>query len=114
MHVEVGDVAVHRRANLRAGKVQLRGLQLRLGVLVIGQGRVGDIAGVVTVFPGNYQAVQVGAPMQVYRNPVNTFVAGFLANPPMNLVTAKAQALLAWHPPALSARLAKLYDDYAA
>jgi ABC-type sugar transport system ATPase subunit len=31
--------------------------------------------------------VQVGAPMEVYRNPVNTFVAGFLANPPMNLVT---------------------------
>jgi ABC-type sugar transport system ATPase subunit len=30
--------------------------------------------------------VQVGAPMQVYRNPANTFVAGFLANPPMNLV----------------------------
>ena len=31
--------------------------------------------------------VQVGAPMEVYRNPANTFVAGFLANPPMNLVT---------------------------
>ncbi|MEZ5923247.1 MAG: ABC transporter ATP-binding protein [Hyphomicrobiaceae bacterium] len=30
--------------------------------------------------------VQVGAPMQVYRNPANTFVAGFLANPPMNLL----------------------------
>ncbi|WP_119390954.1 ABC transporter ATP-binding protein [Taklimakanibacter lacteus] len=30
--------------------------------------------------------VQVGAPMEVYRNPVNTFVAGFLASPPMNLL----------------------------
>jgi ABC-type sugar transport system ATPase subunit len=30
--------------------------------------------------------VQVGPPLEVYRNPVNTFVAGFLASPPMNLL----------------------------
>ncbi len=29
--------------------------------------------------------VQVGPPLEVYRNPANTFVAGFLASPPMNL-----------------------------
>ncbi|TDQ84122.1 carbohydrate ABC transporter ATP-binding protein (CUT1 family) [Dongia mobilis] len=33
--------------------------------------------------------VQVGAPLDVYRNPVNTFVAGFLASPPMNLVPGR-------------------------
>lgn len=33
--------------------------------------------------------VQVGAPMEVYRNPVNTFVAGFLASPPMNLLRGR-------------------------
>jgi multiple sugar transport system ATP-binding protein len=32
------------------------------------------------------EIVQVGAPLDVYRNPVNTFVAGFLASPPMNLL----------------------------
>ena len=32
--------------------------------------------------------VQVGPPLEVYRNPVNTFVAGFLASPPMNLLPA--------------------------
>lgn len=32
--------------------------------------------------------VQVGAPLDVYRNPANTFVAGFLASPPMNLIQA--------------------------
>jgi ABC-type sugar transport system ATPase subunit len=32
--------------------------------------------------------VQVGRPMEVYRNPASTFVAGFLASPPMNLLTA--------------------------
>ena len=30
--------------------------------------------------------VQVGPPMQVYRDPADTFVARFLGNPPMNLV----------------------------
>ena len=30
--------------------------------------------------------MQVGEPLEVYRNPVNMFVAGFLASPPMNLL----------------------------
>jgi multiple sugar transport system ATP-binding protein len=33
--------------------------------------------------------VQVGPPLEVYRNPANTFVAGFLASPPMNLIPAR-------------------------
>jgi multiple sugar transport system ATP-binding protein len=36
--------------------------------------------------------VQVGAPMEVYRNPVDTFVAGFLASPPMNLLSGSLLA----------------------
>ena len=36
--------------------------------------------------------VQVGPPMEVYRNPADTFVAGFLASPPMNLLDAHLQA----------------------
>jgi len=36
--------------------------------------------------------VQVGAPLEVYRNPVNIFVAGFLASPPMNLLDARVVA----------------------
>jgi multiple sugar transport system ATP-binding protein len=35
--------------------------------------------------------VQVGAPMEVYRNPANLFVAGFLASPPMNLVLGRLE-----------------------
>ncbi|MBX6320625.1 MAG: sn-glycerol-3-phosphate ABC transporter ATP-binding protein UgpC [Rhodospirillaceae bacterium] len=34
------------------------------------------------------RVVQVGAPLEVYRNPADTFVAGFLASPPMNLLDA--------------------------
>ena len=36
--------------------------------------------------------VQVGHPMDVYRFPANTFVAGFLGSPPMNLLPADAGA----------------------
>jgi multiple sugar transport system ATP-binding protein len=35
--------------------------------------------------------VQVGPPMEVYRNPADTFVAGFLASPPMNLLAARVE-----------------------
>jgi multiple sugar transport system ATP-binding protein len=34
--------------------------------------------------------VQCDTPLEVYRNPVNTFVAGFIGNPPMNFVPAQA------------------------
>jgi len=36
--------------------------------------------------------VQVGYPLEVYRNPANAFVAGFLASPSMNLIDAKLNA----------------------
>jgi len=35
--------------------------------------------------------VQVGSPLDVYRNPANLFVAGFLASPPMNLLQARIE-----------------------
>jgi multiple sugar transport system ATP-binding protein len=35
--------------------------------------------------------VQAGPPMEVYRNPADTFVAGFLATPPMNLLDARIE-----------------------
>ncbi len=35
--------------------------------------------------------VQTGAPMAVYREPVDTFVAGFLASPPMNLLHGRLE-----------------------
>jgi multiple sugar transport system ATP-binding protein len=32
---------------------------------------------------------QVGTPLEIFQHPVNTFVAGFIGSPPMNLVDAK-------------------------
>ena len=34
------------------------------------------------------RVAQIGAPLDVYRAPADTFVAGFLGNPPMNLLPA--------------------------
>lgn len=35
---------------------------------------------------------QIGSPMELFLNPANTFVAGFLGSPPMNMVKAKIVA----------------------
>jgi multiple sugar transport system ATP-binding protein len=36
--------------------------------------------------------MQIGAPLEVYRNPVNTFVAKFLGSPPMNFLPVQPDA----------------------
>lgn len=36
--------------------------------------------------------IQVGRPLDVYADPVDTFVARFLATPPMNLIPARLEA----------------------
>ncbi|MNN66677.1 hypothetical protein D3C81_1822680 [compost metagenome] len=65
MDVEVGDVAIDRGKDPGALEVELGRRQLRLGLLVIGQRRVGDVAGIVTVLPRDHQVVHVGAAMGV-------------------------------------------------
>jgi multiple sugar transport system ATP-binding protein len=37
------------------------------------------------------EVVQIGKPLEVYRSPADTFVARFLGNPPMNLLSAKLE-----------------------
>ncbi len=64
------------------------------------------------------RVVQIGAPLEVYWQPANTFVARFLGSPPMNLIDARVQRhedrfiassdaltapLLAWHAETLAA-----------
>ena len=38
------------------------------------------------------KVVQIGRPLDVYRNPADTFVAKFLGNPPMNLLQGRLEA----------------------
>lgn len=42
---------------------------------------------IVVMKDGNIE--QIGKPLELFENPVNTFVAGFIGSPPMNLVSAK-------------------------
>jgi multiple sugar transport system ATP-binding protein len=35
---------------------------------------------------------QVGSPLELYNNPANTFVAGFIGSPKMNLIKAEAES----------------------
>jgi multiple sugar transport system ATP-binding protein len=37
------------------------------------------------------RVVQIGPPMEVYRKPINTFVASFLGSPPMNLLKTRLE-----------------------
>jgi len=39
------------------------------------------------------EVVQIGKPLEVYRNPADTFVARFLGNPPMNLLAGRLDRL---------------------
>jgi ABC-type sugar transport system ATPase subunit len=45
---------------------------------------------IVVLNAGNIE--QVGTPLELYRNPVNTFVAGFIASQRMNFLTVSPQA----------------------
>lgn len=69
-------------ANLReAMQIELRQLQQRLGVTTIvvthDQGEAMTMSDLVVVM-SNAQVQQVGAPLDIYRNPANTFVADFI------------------------------------
>ena len=50
------------------------------GVAVEGRGRVG---------PREDRIEQVGQPIELFQNPANTFVAGFIGSPAMNFFSAK-------------------------
>ena len=69
-------------ANLReAMQIELRQLQQRLGVTTIvvthDQGEAMTMSDLVVVM-SNAQVQQVGPPLEIYRNPANTFVADFI------------------------------------
>lgn len=52
------------------------------------------------------KVVQVGEPLEVYRNPADTFVASFIGSPPMNLVPARLSKSGGKHQAALNGKTA--------
>lgn len=77
-------------AKLReALRTELKNLQMNLGAtfLFVTHDQIeamsmGDKVGVLN----NGRLVQTGTPQEIYSNPRNTFVAGFVGSPPMNLL----------------------------
>ncbi|WP_299359697.1 sn-glycerol-3-phosphate ABC transporter ATP-binding protein UgpC [uncultured Paracoccus sp.] len=81
-------------AKLRASmRLEIRLLQRRLGTTALyvthDQVEAMTLADRLVVLNGG-RVEQIGTPLQVYRNPASTFVAGFMGAPPMNLLPAAA------------------------
>ncbi len=74
------------RLQLRA---ELKALHLRLGITSLyvthDQEEAMTLGSRIVVLDGG-QVQQVGTPLEVYREPANRFVAGFVGTPPMNFV----------------------------
>jgi multiple sugar transport system ATP-binding protein len=72
---------------------ELAKLHRRLGATMIyvthDQVEAMTLGGRICIMNGG-KVVQVGAPLEVYQRPANTFVAAFLGNPPMNLLPGTA------------------------
>ena len=70
-------------------RTELKRLHLELGTTMVyvthDQAEAMTLATRIAIMQRG-EVVQVGAPLDLYRHPVNTFVATFLGNPPMNLL----------------------------
>jgi ABC-type sugar transport system ATPase subunit len=70
-------------------RTELKRLHRELGTTMIyvthDQGEAMTLGGRIAVMQRG-AIVQIGAPLDLYRQPVNTFVATFLGSPPMNLI----------------------------
>lgn len=54
-----------------------------------------SLADRISVMNGGH-IVQAAQPIEIYRNPTNTFVAGFIGNPPMNFLRASSDGKGRW------------------
>ncbi|MGB0697092.1 MAG: sn-glycerol-3-phosphate import ATP-binding protein UgpC [Rhodospirillaceae bacterium] len=74
-------------------RLEIRRLQRSLGTTSLyvthDQVEAMTMADVLVVMNGGV-AEQIGAPMEVYRRPVSTFVAGFIGSPAMNMLPVRA------------------------
>ncbi len=70
-------------------RTELKRLHQELGTTMVyvthDQAEAMTLAGRIAILQHG-SIVQVGAPLELYRRPANTFVATFLGNPPMNLI----------------------------
>ncbi len=73
---------------------QIRRLQQRLGITAVfvthDQEEAMSMGDKIAILK-NGSLQQIGSPMELYRNPANSFVAGFLGTPAMNFMDAKSE-----------------------
>jgi ABC-type sugar transport system ATPase subunit len=78
-------------------RTELKRLHRELGTTMIyvthDQGEAMTLGGRIAVMQRG-AIVQIGKPLDLYRQPVNTFVATFLGSPPMNLIEESRQGAL--------------------
>ncbi|WP_421723164.1 ABC transporter ATP-binding protein [Bauldia sp.] len=80
-------------AKLRAAmRVHIKHLQRQLKITTVyvthDQIEAMTLADRIVIMQGG-EIQQIGAPDQIYSDPANTFVAGFIGSPPMNLITGR-------------------------
>src|SRR3954453_19310149 len=75
-------------------RTELKRLHRELGTTMIyvthDQGEAMTLGGRIAVMRGG-SIVQIGRPLDLYREPVNTFVGTFLGSPPLNLIADAGQ-----------------------
>jgi ABC-type sugar transport system ATPase subunit len=67
-------------------------VQMRIEIARLHQQLGSTMIRIVVLRAGNIE--QVGAPLELYQNPDNMFVAGFIGSPRMNFIKAKVVALV--------------------
>ena len=76
-------------------RVQIKHIQRSLGITTVyvthDQIEAMTLADRIVIMQGG-AVQQIGTPDEIYRNPANTFVAGFIGSPPMNLVDGTLSA----------------------
>jgi multiple sugar transport system ATP-binding protein len=76
-------------------RAEIRGLQKKLGATIVyvthDQIEAMTMADKIVVMRGGH-VEQIGSPLELYDRPVNTFVAGFIGSPSMNLISGRIDA----------------------
>ena len=76
---------VHMRAEIKKLHLQLKTTMVYVTHDQVEAMTIGDR--IIILNDGIIQ--QIGTPLEVYKNPANIFVAGFIGSPPMNFITGK-------------------------
>ncbi len=91
MDEPLSNLDAQLRIEMRAELVELHA---KLGITIIyvthDQVEATTMGNRIAVIEGG-RIQQVGTPQDIYQRPVNAFVAGFVGNPPMNIIEAKVE-----------------------